>query len=83
LTRILVEGGGRLAAALLRAGLVDRLVWFHAPLLLGGDGVPAIAALGLDRLAEAPAFERVSSESVGSDMLSIFRVRPGPAGQAI
>jgi diaminohydroxyphosphoribosylaminopyrimidine deaminase/5-amino-6-(5-phosphoribosylamino)uracil reductase len=83
LTRILVEGGGRLAAALLRAGLVDRLVWFHAPLLLGGDGVPAIAALGLDRLAGAPAFERVSSESVGSDMLSTFRVRPGPAGQAI
>jgi diaminohydroxyphosphoribosylaminopyrimidine deaminase/5-amino-6-(5-phosphoribosylamino)uracil reductase len=75
LTRLLVEGGGRLAAALLRAGLVDRLVWFHAPVLLGGDGVPAIAALGLDRLAGAPAFERVSSESVGNDVLSIFRAR--------
>ena len=73
LTRLLVEGGGRLAAALLRGGLVDRLVWFHAPLLLGGDGVPAIAALGLDRLADAPAFERVSSEIAGDDVLTMFR----------
>jgi len=75
LTRLLVEGGGRLAAALLRAGLVDRLVWFHAPLLLGGDAVPAVAELGFDRLADAPAFERVSSETVGDDLLSTFRVR--------
>lgn len=75
LTRLLVEGGGRLAAALLRRGLVDRLAWFHAPLLLGGDGVPAIAALGLDRLAEAPAFERLSTEAVGDDLLSTFRLR--------
>jgi diaminohydroxyphosphoribosylaminopyrimidine deaminase / 5-amino-6-(5-phosphoribosylamino)uracil reductase len=75
LTRLLVEGGGRLAAALLRGGLVDRLVWFHAPLLLGGDAVPAIAELGLDRLAEAPALERVSSETLGDDVLSMFRVR--------
>ncbi len=73
LTRLLVEGGGRLAAALLRAGLVDRLVWLHAPLLLGGDAVPAVAALGLDRLADAPGFERLSSETVGEDVLTIFR----------
>jgi diaminohydroxyphosphoribosylaminopyrimidine deaminase/5-amino-6-(5-phosphoribosylamino)uracil reductase len=75
LTRLLVEGGGRLAAALLSLGLVDRLVWLHAPLLLGGDAVPAIAALGLDRLADAPEFERVSSETVGSDVLTTFRTR--------
>jgi diaminohydroxyphosphoribosylaminopyrimidine deaminase/5-amino-6-(5-phosphoribosylamino)uracil reductase len=80
ITRLLVEGGGRLAAALLRAGLIDRLVWFHAPVLLGGDAVPAIAELGLDALAKAPAFERVSSEIVGDDVLTMFRVRP--AGEA-
>ncbi len=75
LTRLLVEGGGHLAAALLRRGLVDRLVWLHAPLLLGGDAVPAIAALGLDRLADAPGFERLSTETVGADVLSTFRLR--------
>lgn len=75
LTRLLVEGGGRLAAALLRAGLVDRLVWFHAPLLLGGDGVPAVGELGLDALADAPAFERMSSDTAGNDVVATFRVR--------
>jgi diaminohydroxyphosphoribosylaminopyrimidine deaminase/5-amino-6-(5-phosphoribosylamino)uracil reductase len=75
-TRLLVEGGGRLAAALLRGGLVDRLVWLHAPLLLGGDGVPAVAGLGLDRLADAPGFERLSTETLGADVLTTFRARP-------
>ena len=77
LTRLLVEGGGRLAAALLRAGLVDRLVWLHAPLLLGGDGIPAVAKLGLDALADAPRFDRLTNEMVGEDMLTTFRARPG------
>ena len=76
LTRLLVEGGGRLAAALLRRGLVDRLVWLHAPMLLGGDGVPAVAELGLDRLADAPGFERLSTETLGADVLTTFRARP-------
>jgi diaminohydroxyphosphoribosylaminopyrimidine deaminase / 5-amino-6-(5-phosphoribosylamino)uracil reductase len=75
LTRVLVEGGGRLAAALLRARLVDRLAWLHAPLLIGGDGMPAVAALGVTRLADVPAFELVSAEPVGPDILSLFRVR--------
>jgi diaminohydroxyphosphoribosylaminopyrimidine deaminase/5-amino-6-(5-phosphoribosylamino)uracil reductase len=74
LTRLLVEGGAELAAALLRARLVDRLAWMHAPLLIGGDGVPAIGALGVSALTEAPAFERVSSETVGSDVLTTLCV---------
>jgi diaminohydroxyphosphoribosylaminopyrimidine deaminase/5-amino-6-(5-phosphoribosylamino)uracil reductase len=75
ITRLLVEGGAHLAAALLRAGLVDRLAWFHAPLLIGADGTPAIAALGLDTLAGAPGFVPVSIEAVGDDMLTMCRAR--------
>jgi diaminohydroxyphosphoribosylaminopyrimidine deaminase/5-amino-6-(5-phosphoribosylamino)uracil reductase len=75
ITRLLVEGGGRLAAAMLGAGLVDRLAWFHAPLLIGADGAPAIADLGLDAPGAAPGFVRVSSEAVGADMLTICRAR--------
>ena len=75
LTRLLVEGGGRLAAALLRAGLVDRLVWLHAPLVLGGDGIPAVAELERAALGEAPGFERLSTEIVGEDQLTLFRAR--------
>jgi diaminohydroxyphosphoribosylaminopyrimidine deaminase / 5-amino-6-(5-phosphoribosylamino)uracil reductase len=73
ITRLLVEGGAGLAAALLRARLVDRLAWLHAPLLIGGDGIPAIAALGGDRLADAARFKRLSMEPVGDDILTMFR----------
>jgi diaminohydroxyphosphoribosylaminopyrimidine deaminase/5-amino-6-(5-phosphoribosylamino)uracil reductase len=77
LTRLLIEGGGQLAAALLRAGLVDRLVWLQAPLLLGGDGVPAVGALGFGALAEAPGFDRLSTETVGTDLMTTFAARRG------
>jgi diaminohydroxyphosphoribosylaminopyrimidine deaminase/5-amino-6-(5-phosphoribosylamino)uracil reductase len=75
ITRLLLEGGGHLAAAFGRAGLIDRLVWVHAPMLIGGDGIPAIAEIGLDVLSEAPSFERLSTETVGDDVLTVFRVR--------
>jgi diaminohydroxyphosphoribosylaminopyrimidine deaminase/5-amino-6-(5-phosphoribosylamino)uracil reductase len=75
ITRLLVEGGGHLAAAFARAGLIDRLVWVHAPMLIGGDGIPAIAEFGLDVLSEAPNFERLSTETVGNDVLTLFRAR--------
>jgi len=75
ITRLLVEGGGYLAAAFARAGLVDRLVWVHAPMLIGGDGMPAIAEFGLEALSEAPSFKRLSTETVGDDVLTVFRVR--------
>jgi diaminohydroxyphosphoribosylaminopyrimidine deaminase/5-amino-6-(5-phosphoribosylamino)uracil reductase len=54
LTEILVEGGGDLAAVLLRARLVDELHWFVAPRLLGGDGRPSVGDLGLGSLVESP-----------------------------
>jgi diaminohydroxyphosphoribosylaminopyrimidine deaminase/5-amino-6-(5-phosphoribosylamino)uracil reductase len=73
LTRLLVEGGGQLAASLLRAGLVDRLVWMRAPRVIGGDGIPAVAALGLDRLAGAPGFERMSIETIDGEVIETFR----------
>jgi diaminohydroxyphosphoribosylaminopyrimidine deaminase/5-amino-6-(5-phosphoribosylamino)uracil reductase len=75
ITRLLVEGGGRLAAAFAGAGLIDRLVWVHAPMLIGGDGTPAIAEFGLEMLSQAPSFERLSTETVGDDVLTVFRVR--------
>jgi diaminohydroxyphosphoribosylaminopyrimidine deaminase / 5-amino-6-(5-phosphoribosylamino)uracil reductase len=74
ITRLLVEGGARLAAALLREQLVDRLAWFHAPLLIGGEGIPAIAGLGIEMLADMPRFERLSTEMIGGDALTMLRL---------
>jgi len=73
ITRLLVEGGASLAAALLRADLVDRLVWFHAPSVMGGDGWPATQAFGTVRLADMPRFERVAVQSMGLDMMTEMR----------
>jgi diaminohydroxyphosphoribosylaminopyrimidine deaminase/5-amino-6-(5-phosphoribosylamino)uracil reductase len=73
LTRILAEGGGTLAAGLLREDLVDRLAWFHAPGVMGGDGWPAAQPFGIATLAQMPRFVPVARERWGDDMLSTFR----------
>ncbi|MEJ0045504.1 MAG: bifunctional diaminohydroxyphosphoribosylaminopyrimidine deaminase/5-amino-6-(5-phosphoribosylamino)uracil reductase RibD [Rhodospirillales bacterium] len=73
LTAVLAEGGARLAASLLRAGAVDRLAWFAAPSILGGDGLPAVQAMGIDALAEQHRFSRVAQRPVGDDLLTEFR----------
>ena len=80
LTRVLVEGGAQIAGALLRAGLVDRVAWFHAPSVMGGDGWPAAQAFGTTALDGMPRFQRVGSREVGDDMLTEFSRRE--AGRA-
>lgn len=75
LTRVLVEGGGTVAGALLGAGLVDRIVWFRAPIVLGGDGVPAVAGFDFATLAAAPGFVRTDAQALGPDTLETFRRR--------
>jgi len=72
LTRLLVEGGAHLSAALLQAGLVDRLAWFSGNAIIGGDGHPATAPFGVDRLADAPRWRRVGGMELGSDTLSLY-----------
>ena len=75
LTRVLVEGGSHLSAALLRAGLVDRLAWFRSPTFIGDDGWPAVRALGVERLDAMPAFRRLSVTELGDDLLETYALR--------
>ena len=76
LTRVFCEGGGGLAASLLSTGLVDELVGFTAGLVIGAEGLPAIGALGLEHLAEAPRFALVESRPIGADVLHWWRRKP-------
>jgi diaminohydroxyphosphoribosylaminopyrimidine deaminase/5-amino-6-(5-phosphoribosylamino)uracil reductase len=78
ITSVLAEGGARLAAALVRADLVDRVAWFAAPGILGGDAWPAVQAMGITELAGVARFTRVAQRPVGPDLLTEF-VRPDTA----
>ncbi|MCB0882848.1 MAG: bifunctional diaminohydroxyphosphoribosylaminopyrimidine deaminase/5-amino-6-(5-phosphoribosylamino)uracil reductase RibD [Thermoleophilia bacterium] len=78
LQSVFVEGGGVLAGALLRAGVVDDLRWFAAPLVLGDDARPAVAGVGWPRLADAPRPSGATIEAVGDDALITGRLTPLP-----
>ena len=69
LTRVLCEGGGSLAASLLAADLADELVGFTAGLAIGAEGLPAIGALGLAKLEQAPRFRLRETCDLGGDVL--------------
>ena len=73
ITRLLCEGGGQLAAALIAARVVDRVAWFRAPMLLGDDGLPSLEAFGVERVSDAPAFIRSGLQAVGKDTLESYR----------
>jgi diaminohydroxyphosphoribosylaminopyrimidine deaminase/5-amino-6-(5-phosphoribosylamino)uracil reductase len=82
-THLLVEGGARVNARFLEAGLVDRLAVFVAPRLAGADGVPLAAFRGPARMADAFHLDEVQVERVGEDVLVLGRpVRPGRARSA-
>jgi len=72
ITRVLVEGGGRTAAAFLRADLIDRVLWFRAPMWVGGDGLSAIESLGIDKIADAPRWTRISVVDAGADIVESY-----------
>src|SRR6266511_4390080 len=66
---LLVEGGPRLHGSFWEAGLADRLVWYLAPLVIGGDGAPGLLpAAGARTLTAARAIRVDSVERVGPDL---------------
>jgi len=68
LQRVMVEGGGQVAAGFLRCDLVERIEWFRAPVILGAEGRPGIGALAVSELASAPRFRRTEAKPVGADL---------------
>lgn len=67
--RILLEGGGRLNSAAWQAGIVDRIVFFVAPVLLGGRGIGVFAGSGVEFLSDAARLSPVRIERVGDDTM--------------
>ncbi len=75
LTRVLCEGGGRLAAALIEADLVDEIVCYTAGLVLGEEAIPAVGGLDVAALQLAPRFRLLDVAPLGPDMRSRWRRR--------
>ena len=74
ITRLLVEGGSRLAATFLRAKRVDRLAWFRAPSMIGGDGYPVALPFGVEDLPDMRKFRRERVVSLDDDVLETYIV---------
>ena len=70
-TRLLVETGNKLASSFLTEGLVDRIYWFRAPLVIGDKGLSALS--GKDTaLAALKRYKLQESQSIGSDVLEVY-----------
>jgi diaminohydroxyphosphoribosylaminopyrimidine deaminase/5-amino-6-(5-phosphoribosylamino)uracil reductase len=78
ITRLMVEGGAVLGASLLRAGLVDRLAWFTAPSLMGGDGLAGLGSLGVDHLVQMPRLRITGRRPAGNCWLIEADLLPSP-----
>jgi diaminohydroxyphosphoribosylaminopyrimidine deaminase/5-amino-6-(5-phosphoribosylamino)uracil reductase len=72
---LFAEGGARLSGALWAAGLVDRLVIFQAPVVLGGGAVAAFEGAPAERAAEARRLPVVASRWHGADRMTVYGVR--------
>lgn len=72
---IMVEAGARVAGAFLRAGLVDHVVWFRAPILIGGDGLAVFGALGVKELAQVVKLDRLDITHCGDDVMETYRIK--------
>jgi diaminohydroxyphosphoribosylaminopyrimidine deaminase / 5-amino-6-(5-phosphoribosylamino)uracil reductase len=72
ITRLLVEGGARVASSFVASGLVDEVWLLRGAEAVGADGVAALDALPLSALTESPTFKLRASETLEKDTLTIY-----------
>jgi diaminohydroxyphosphoribosylaminopyrimidine deaminase / 5-amino-6-(5-phosphoribosylamino)uracil reductase len=72
ISRLMVEGGSRVASSFVAIGLVDEIWLLRGPDKVGPDGIPALDALPLSALTGSPAFKTRASESLGKDTLTVY-----------
>ncbi|MCP4621450.1 MAG: bifunctional diaminohydroxyphosphoribosylaminopyrimidine deaminase/5-amino-6-(5-phosphoribosylamino)uracil reductase RibD [Bradyrhizobium sp.] len=72
ISRLMVEGGARVAASFVAAGLVDEIWLLRGPAEVGVGGVPALDAMPLAAITQSPAFRVRASETLDKDTLTIY-----------
>lgn len=69
ITSLLIEGGSRVNASFLEAGLLDKVCWFIAPKFVGGHEAPgAIGGIGIQNMNQAPWLEEIEVSTLGEDI---------------
>ena len=76
ITRLLVEAGAKLSTAFLQSGLVDRIYWFRAPLMIGNDGLAAIGDGFTPVLEELKRWQTIKQSALQPDTLDILECLP-------
>jgi diaminohydroxyphosphoribosylaminopyrimidine deaminase / 5-amino-6-(5-phosphoribosylamino)uracil reductase len=72
ITRLLVEGGARVASSFVSAGLVDEIWLLRGRHAIGTDGVSALEALPLTAITHSPAFKQRACETLQDETLTIY-----------
>jgi diaminohydroxyphosphoribosylaminopyrimidine deaminase/5-amino-6-(5-phosphoribosylamino)uracil reductase len=72
ISRLMVEGGSRVAASFVASGLVDEIWLLRGPEAIGADGIPALDALPLSSITGSPTFKSRASESLDKDTLTVY-----------
>jgi diaminohydroxyphosphoribosylaminopyrimidine deaminase/5-amino-6-(5-phosphoribosylamino)uracil reductase len=72
---MMVEGGAGLAASFLAAGVVDRLVIFRAPVVLGDGALNAFSGISAHEVENAPRFTLLQSRALGDDVMTVYAPR--------
>jgi diaminohydroxyphosphoribosylaminopyrimidine deaminase/5-amino-6-(5-phosphoribosylamino)uracil reductase len=71
-TRLMVEGGARVAASFVEAGLADEVWLYRGPVTIGADGVAALDGLPLTAVTQSPHYRVRATEMLGPDQLTIY-----------
>lgn len=69
LKHVMIEGGGQIAACALKEGVVDKVLFFYGPKLLGGEGRPMIGPLSVDRVAAGLKLHTIELHQLKDDVL--------------
>lgn len=69
ITSVLIEGGGQINGSALRSGIVDKVAWFIAPIIIGGDRAPGpVRGEGIEKLSSATKLYNIDIERLGQDL---------------
>jgi diaminohydroxyphosphoribosylaminopyrimidine deaminase/5-amino-6-(5-phosphoribosylamino)uracil reductase len=66
---VMIEGGATTAASALKHRIVDKILFYYAPKILGGDGRAMIDSLGISRVKQSLRVQRLEFQKSGTDLL--------------